>query len=95
MNNELSVDRYQNLLKRKASLEAQVNTVMADKKILTQNISAIMQKYQVNSVEECRVKKESLEAMAIDALNKADQVLDKAQAEVNNYMNAKAQAKLL
>lgn len=95
MNNELSVERYQNLLKRKASLEAQITSVMADKNIMSQNMDAIMNKYQVHSVEECRVKKESLEAMAIQTLNNADQVLDKAQADVNNYMNAKAQAKLL
>lgn len=95
MNNELSVERYQNLLKRKASLEAQVNTVMADKKILTQKISDIMQKNQVNSVEECRVKKESLETMAIDALNNADRILDQAQIEVNNYFKGKAEAHLL
>ena len=95
MNNELSVERYQNLLKRKASLEAQISSVHADKRMLGQKITETFQKWQVNSVEEARVKKEELETLAITTMDNADRILDKAQADVNNYLNEKARANIL
>ena len=49
----------------------------------------------VNSVEEARVKKEELETLAINTMNNADQILDKAQTAVNSYLNEKARANIL
>jgi len=95
MNNEVSVERYQNLLKRKASLEAQISSVHADQRMLDQKITEISQKWQVGSVEEARVKTEELETLARNTMNNADRIMDKAQADVNNYLNEKARANIL
>lgn len=95
MNNELSVERYQNLLKRKASLEAQIISVHTDQRMLDQKITETFQKWQVSSVEEARVKTEELETLAINTMNNADRILDKAQTDVNTYLNEKARANIL
>lgn len=95
MNNEVSVERYQNLLKRKASLEAQISSVHADQRMLDQKITETFQKWQVSSVEEARVKTDELETLAINTMNNADRTLDKAQADVNNYLSEKARANIL